>query len=346
MTEQQARSPWDPESYPWQIVEGFPLATWALEDGHQQQWRLLAGHQVSGEPLETAPYPDLRNVDTRKLRPFVEGVRQARLDAAELMQAGVFDGQEILREFALEDAEREREQEEYEQKVGYGNFERPADWQAVRVHTTITRLFTDQAVHNVTGEAYEPELSHGMLATFSGPVKLLGLGEFDLGISLQGEHRVDLIDAAVNEPGSGVMCMRLLWGPESSVVGAIDCGSINAYGKWVGLGPDGAAREFRSDDVPVGAPGRITTADTPAGTSYWFASGPSSGQYGIYLAVNAEREPVGVILDSSGVTGYYWYTGEDTEYSDWPVDAREFDVSTDTELLNPNVPVEDQERDW
>lgn len=46
------------------------------------------------------------------------------------------------------------------------------------------------------------------------------------------------------------------------------------------------------------------------------------------------------------MTNYYWYSGEDAEYSDRPVDAREFRRQHRHGVRNPNIPVEDQERDW
>lgn len=342
MTERNDVDPWDPENYPPWPGSPFTMDQ-PFEDGHRRQWRLLAEHHAAGGLIDDAPRPDLKTVDLGKLRPFVGGVRQARADAAAMERAGIFDSREILAEFIREDHDREAEEDLQDQFFGFGHFERPPDWGNARLHTTVTRLFTDDVVHDVVGEEYRPELRHGLLASFSGPVMLLGRGELDPEITLEGDFRLDLIDGAINEAGSGLMCLRLLWGVETSVVGAIHCGRLEGLGKWVGFGPPGAAREFRSDDVPLGVPGRVTTADTAAGTSYWFASGPSAGSYGIYVAVDSHRSPVGIILDSSGVSSYYWYGREDTEFGDWPADAREFDIDRDLPGLNPNVPADEQE---
>lgn len=343
MAEQHGTDPWDPDTYPWHVQPGFPVSERAFGEGHRRQLRLLAEHRVLGGSIDTGPRPELKNVDTRVLRPFLEGVRQARWDAATMGDAGTFDGEQFLRDLAEEDEELEREQEERDLSIGPGHFAQPADWSVARLHTTVTRLFTDRVVHDVTGEGFEPRLEHGMLGSFSGPVMLLGRGELDLGVTLDGDYRIDLINAATNEGGSGVETLRLLWGAESSIVGAVYCGELNGYGKWVGVGPAGAAREFRSDDVPAGPAGRITIADTPSGNSYWFASGPSTGGYSIYLAVDSEHEPVGMILDSSGVAVYYWFGRDDVQYTEWPHDAREFDVRTDTLGFNPNIPLDEQE---
>ncbi|MGD8201353.1 hypothetical protein ACQE98_11890 [Ornithinimicrobium sp. W1679] len=342
MTKQNETDPWDPEGYPpW---AGSPLTMeQPLEDGHRKQWRLLAEHHTAGGRIDDAPRPDLKTVELRRLRPFLEGVRQARADALEMERAGIFDSREILREFAREDAAGDVEEDLQDQFYGFGHFERPADWAGARLHTTVTRLFTDDVVHDVVGEEYEPVLRHGMLVSLSGPVMLLGRGELDPGLTLEGDFRLDLIDGATNQAGSGLMCLRLLWGAEASIVGAIHCGQLEGYGKWVGIGPPGAAKQFRSDEVRLGVPGRITTVDTASGTSYWFASGPSMGSYGIYVTVDRDRTPVGVILDSSGVSSYYWYGRDDMEYAEWPLDAREFDVDRDLPGLNPNVPVDEQE---
>lgn len=132
-------------------------------------------------------------------------------------------------------------------------------------------------------------------------------------------------------------------GVETSIVGAIHCGRLEGYGRWVGFGPPGAVKGFRSDEVTLGVPGRVTTSDTASGTSYWFASGPSMRSYGIYVAVDRDRTPVGIILDSSGVSSYHWYGRDDVEYAGWPSDAREFDIDRDLPGLNPDVPAEEQE---
>ncbi|AXH95514.1 hypothetical protein [Ornithinimicrobium avium] len=329
MTEKPLPDPYDPESYP--PEEMFPAQTSAFEDGFTEQWRLLAQHLASGGDFSTAPRPDLDRFSAQFPRSAVEGIQQARHDAAEMISAGVYDADGIVRTLHSEDEEH-RKLREARALVDGGEFSPPADPAAVRLHTTITRLFTQDVVHDAAGLPYKPIHIVSKHLRLDGPVFLLGHGEVDLGMSLKGDFCLDVVDADPDSPGSGVLTLRFLWGDPSTIVGAVEAGEIRGPNRWVGIGHAGASHLIleeghriyhvdTSDSLPL-------VHDERFGSSAWFWS--ASGGYPIFLAIDANGQPVGLILDSSGITNYYYFDDEDEAvFEPWPEGAREFDPQRD-----------------
>ncbi|MGD8201345.1 hypothetical protein ACQE98_11850 [Ornithinimicrobium sp. W1679] len=332
MSDDSLRDPYDPESYPAEAK--FSAQLWAFEDGFNEQWRLLAHHAAGGGDLDTAPYPELDHFDSRFPRSGVEGIQQARRDAAEMASAGVYDPEGTLATLDAE-ADQRRKLREAQALVDGGEFTPPADPGSVRLHTTVTRLFTEDLVHDAAGWANEPLHVVTKHLHLDGPVYLLGHGEIDLGMTLRGDYRIDVVNADSAGPGSGVLTLRFVWGDPSTIVGAVEAGVVRGPNRWVGIGHAGAShliheeghRIYRSDvsdRLPI-------VEDERFGASAWFWS--ASGGYPIFLAVDADLRPVGLILDSSGITNYY-YCNEDDEaiYGPWPDDGREFDPERDEPL--------------
>lgn len=332
MSDDSLRDPYDPESYPAEAK--FSAQLWAFEDGFNEQWRLLAHHVADGGDVSTVPYPDLGHFDPRFPRSAVEGIQQARADASQMMAEGVYDAAGIVRTLEQEALERRRLREA-EALVDGGEYDPPTDVGAVRLHTTVTRLFTDAVVHDVIGFPYEPVHVATKYLRLHGPVYLLGHGEIDLGLSLEGDYRIDVVNADSTAPGSGALTLRFVWGDPSTIVGAVSAGVVRGPNRWVGLGHAGASHLIHeegyriyhgnlSDRLPV-------IYDERFGSSAWFWS--ASGGYPVFLAVDADGQPVGLILDSSGITNYYYLDEDDEVVSDpWPDDAREFDPERDEPL--------------
>lgn len=326
---------WDAEDHPWEIGEQSPLAQWARTAGYDDQWELIAAHVANGDNIETAPRPSMRKYETRIHRPTLEGIRQARLDAADLIQEELFDPLSIMQEFA----NRRKDQEARDAEVEPGEFQRPVDWSTARIHTTVTRLFTDPLVHSVDGSRFHPFLCASTLVPFHGRLHLGGHADIDTGIELDGHYKVDLFDAGSEGPGSGDPVLRVMWGSEDVVVGAILCGWLEGWSVGGGFGPSGASREIRDIAGELPDPQQLAVLTTNSGTSAWCLASAADGFFDVFLVVDKDRNPVGAILDSSKITQFAWYDPvEDEPYSsDWPIDAREFDAETDTEGVNPNV---------
>lgn len=108
-----------------------------------------------------------------------------------------------------------------------------------------------------------------------------------------------------------------------------------------GFGPAGTSRQVRDRFAQLGGPGQLSVITMAAGTSVW-CWGPVEGWFDVFLVVDDERKPLGIILDSSPVSHFSWYEVEDGEpevrVAEWPSDAREFNVLTDRPGFNPNVP--------
>lgn len=330
MDTEDAPSFWDPENYQWEVREDSPIAEWTHRDGYEDQWELIAQHMADGGEVGTAPFPSLRKYAAFIHRPTVEGIRQARIDAALLIGTGSYDPHLVLEEFA----KRHREEEAREAEIDPGEFSRPADWDTTRIHTTVTRLFTDSVVFSVSGERFAPALQASSLVPFHGRLHLLGHADIDTGIDLDGEYKVDLVDSGRGGPGSVAGVLRLIWGSEAAVVGAIPCGRVTGWASCSGLGPAGASREIRqiAGELPVTE--GMATLTTRSGQSVWFPGGSE-----VFLAVDKDRTPVGIILDTSDITGFYWYDDvlEEGFATEWPPDAREFNPEIDEEGSNPNV---------
>lgn len=326
---------WDPENYPWQVGKDSLAAEWNHTDGYEDQWEVIAQYVADGGEVETAPYPSLRKYAAFVHRPVVEGFRQARIDAALLAEAGTYDPKLILEAFA----ERHREEDARDAEIQPGEFERPANWDTARVHTTMTRLFTDSVVFSVCGDRFEPTPQATRLVPMHGRLHLLGHADIDTGIDLDGEYKVDLVDAGWGGPGPGASVLRLVWGSEASIVGAIPSGWIKGFISCGGLGPAGASREARqvAGELPVAT--GLATLTTESGMSVWLPGSDRYGHFTVFLAVDKDRTPVGVILDTTDITQFSWYDYvlDEGFTTDWPPDAREFDPETDIEGINPNV---------
>lgn len=202
MSQEQSHDPYDPESYP--PEEKYEIQHQAFEDGFTSQWMLLAQHVARGGDSRTAPYPDLDLFNPRYPRSAVEGIQQARQDAADMIDAGAYDAAGILETLAAEEGER-RQLRDARALVDQGHFRFPVDFARSRLHTTVTRFFTDDLVHDAAGMPYEPMHVTAKQLPLDGPVFLLGYGELNLDLSLKGTYRIDVVDAASNEPGSGVL---------------------------------------------------------------------------------------------------------------------------------------------
>jgi hypothetical protein len=151
-------------------------------------------------------------------------------------------------------------------------------------------------------------------------------------MTLHGNYRIDVVNADSTGPGSGVLTLRFVWGDPSTIVGAVEAGVVRGPNRWVGIGHAGAShliheeghRIYRtdiSDRLPI-------VEDERFGASAWLWS--ASGGYPIFLALDANFEPVGLILDSSGIASYYYFDEDDEAvYEPWPEGAREFDPERD-----------------
>ncbi len=329
VSEEHPADPYDPESYPPEAK--FLAQMWNYQDGFSEQWRLLAEHISSGGSPASAPYPELSHFSQRFPRSAVEGIQQARSDVQEMIASEIYDAAGIVETLRAEDEER-RQMIAAQALVDGGEFEPPIDIAAARLHTTITRAFTDPIVHDVMGAAYEPVHWLEKQLPLDGPVRLLGYGEIDLGMSLRGEYQLDVVNVDSTGPGSGVPALRLVWGDPSTIVGAVKAGVVRGPNRWVGVGHEGASSLIHEEGHRIFGDhhDRLPLIhDQRFGWSAWFWS--AHGGYGIYLAVDAAREPVGLILDSSSIAGYYAYDDEGNEiYGPWPENAREFDPRTDT----------------
>lgn len=328
---------WNPENHPWRVGQGSPLHEWTRDEGYEDQRALVAEHVAAGGEVETAAYPDMRRYANHVFRPALEGIRQARVDAKDLMRAGLYDAESILDEVRAERAK----QEQAHAQVDGGMFVVPDDLASSRLHTTVTRLFTDPVVYNVSGESYTPRFLTGHIVPLRGRLHLVAHRDIDTGIDLDGEYKVDLIDAGMGGPGVEDPVMRLLWGPESAVAGAVHCGVLRTWSRMGGLGPPGTSRQIRDRLAELGSPDELSVISVAAGTSVW-CWGPVEGWFDVLLVVDDDRKPLGIILDSSPVTHFSWYEEEDGEpevkVSEWPSAAREFSVLTDDPGINPNVP--------
>lgn len=332
VNDQNAVDLYDPESYA--PEDKFPAQMWNYEDGFTEQWRLLAEHVWNGGDAASAPYPDLSHFNQRFPRSAVEGIQQARSDAQQMIAEGVFDAAGIVETMRVEDEERRR-LTSAQALVDGGEFEPPSDLAGARLHTTITRAFTDPVVHDVRGVDYEPVHWLTKRLSLDGPVLLLGYGEIDLGTSLSGEYQLDVVNVDSTGPGSGVTALRMVWGDPSTIVGAVAAGKVNGPNRWVGIGHQGASWLIHEEGHRIygGDLDRLPLIhDDRFGWSAWFWS--AHGGYDIFLAVDADRRPVGIILDSSVITRYYTYDENGYEvFQPWPDDAREFDPRTDAPQL-------------
>lgn len=190
MENDQLKDPYDPESYP--PEEKWPAQMSAFSSGFNEQWRLLARRVAEGGDVSTAPYPDLDHLDSRFPRSAVEGIQQARRDAAEMTSEGVYDPTGILETLDSE-AEERRTLREVQALVDGGEFTPPADPRSVRLHTTVTRLFTEDLVHDAAGWPNEPRHIVTKHLRLDGPVYLLGHGEIDLEMTLHGDYRINVV---------------------------------------------------------------------------------------------------------------------------------------------------------
>lgn len=242
----------------------------------------------------------------------------------------------MLEEFA----KRHREEEARDAEIDPGEFKRPADWDSARIHTTVTRLFTDPAVFTVYGERFTPRQQASFLMPFHGRLHLVGHTDIDTGIDLDGEYKVDSVDSGRGGPGGAVPgVLRLLWGSEASMVGAIPCGWVRGRVTCAGFGPARASREIRQIEGKLPVTGGVARLTTESGTSVWFPSSEPDGYFDVFLAVDTDRTPVGIILDTSDITQFWWYDDvlEEGFLTEWPADAREFDPEIDEGGTNPNV---------
>lgn len=97
--------------------------------------------------------------------------------------------------------------------------------------------------------------------------------------------------------------------------------------------------------------GRFRRVESPKyGTSVWVWT-HSGDPWRIFVAVDVQRRPVGLIFDTSYVSNYYWaeLDPDDDEddsiidvTSEWPEGAKEFDPMVDAPGLNPNRPADEQ----
>ncbi|GAA4873433.1 hypothetical protein [Serinicoccus chungangensis] len=326
------QDPYDPESYPPEEKWTAQMST--FRSGFSEQWRLLARHGAEDGDLNTAPYPDLDHFDSRFPRSAVEGIQQARQDASEMDSAGVYDPAGILTTLDAEAGERRR-MREFQALVDGGEFTPPADPGSVRLHTTVTRLFTEDLVHDAAGLPNKPLHVVTKHLHLDGPIYLLGHGEIDLGMTLHGDYRIDVVNADSEGPGNGALTLRFVWGDPSTIVGAVEAGVVRGPNRWVGIGPAGASHLIHEEGHRIyhgAAPGRLPIVeDERFGASAWFWS--ASGGYPIFLAVDADFQPVGLILDSSGIANYYYFDEDDEAlYEPWPDGAREFDPERDEPL--------------
>lgn len=328
---------YNPENHPWQVGQGSPADEQHRTDGYDDQWSLIAEHIAAGGSVETAPRPSLRKYLDPFLRPTLVGIQQARTDAAGLIDAGLYDVDSILADIANANAEEEAR----DAGIDAGHFTLPDLLESARLHTTITNLFTDRFVYDVVGEEFTPTVIASKCLTLRGRLHLCGQRDIDTGIDLDGDYQVDLVEAGSGLPGPGDPVMRLLWGPESSILGAIHCGRVTDFGKSGGFGPAGASRDFRQAFSEAPNRGEIALINTASGTSAWCMTGGYGGPFDVFLLVDRDRKPVGIVLDDSGITTYSWYEELDGEpeaqTSPWPEDAREFNILTDKRGFNPNV---------
>lgn len=321
--------PYDPESYPQE--KRFIAQMKTYEDGFTDQWRLLAQHAVGGGDLCTAPYPELERFDPRFPRSAVEGIQQARRDAAEMQETAIYDAKGILETLRGEEEDKRR-LVEARALVDGGDYAVPPDMTTARLHTTVTRLFSRNVVHDVTGFPYEPLHVQTKYLHLDGPGVILGLRELDLGMTLKGDYRVDVVDADSTCGGSGVLTLRMVWGDPSTIVGAVEAGRLGGVRRRVGIGSPGASRLMREEPhrIIYADDRLVLVEDEQCGWSAWFWSAEGRNGYSIFLAVDADLAPVGIILDSSGVADYYYFDDDHEACpSPWPENAQEFDPARD-----------------
>lgn len=327
MHEDAVTDPYDPESYP--VKGGFPSHWQLWQDGFAFQWLMLAEHVVDGGDLEAAPYPALDRFDPRFPRSVVEGIQQARFDAADMQRAGVYDAHGILQTLRAEEEER-RVMESARALVEGGEYTPPTNPSSVRLHTAVTRLFSDDVVHDVVGMEYKTEHRDTHLLNLEGPLTLYGLREMDLGVRHEGTLRIDVVNGDAGGAGTGVPALRLLWGDPSTIVGAIEAGRIAGPNRWVGIGRPGGSEIFRQESHRVtNLRGALRVVDDERhGETAWLWN--AHGGYAIFQVVNAEFEPVGIILDTTGISDFYYFDKEeDAVYIPWPEGAREFHPNRD-----------------
>src|SRR5690606_17015736 len=183
------------------------------------------------------------------------------------------------------------------------------------------------------GEEFTPTIVSSKTLTLRGRLHLCGHQDIDTGIDLDGTYQVDLVEAGSGLPGSGDPVMRLLWGPEDSIVGAVECGRLTAWAKAGGFGPAGSSKQARQAFGEFPLPGELAAIETESGVSMWCFVGGYGSPFSVFLAVDRHRSPVGILLNNTNLSSFYWFEEEDGEpeskSSEWPPDAREFDILSD-----------------
>lgn len=294
--------PYDPRGYPWKVHPDSVLGEASIRWGFEAQWRVQAGHLAGGGPVNTLPWLDLSAFETRYLRGVLEGAQQARDECRTRVQVGLYDAAAVLEEISRVDEERKAEEAAADAAIPVGEFTLPDDLRQAELYTRVPRLFTDTHVEDPQGFPFHPKVVGGELVTLRGRLHVVGHGELDLGIDLDGEYLVDLVDADVRAPGTGIPVMRLVWRPSAAPVGAVRVGKVTGWRhSWVGFGPQGASSipRTRFDDLPY--PQQLSVIETDHGTSVWCYSGSSISWFDLFLLVDADYQALGMVLDGSGV---------------------------------------------
>lgn len=326
------RDPYDPGSYPEPPTDEEPAQRHlSEEEGYLRQARLLAEHVQGGGAPVAAPYPELQGLPPRYLKDLVSGMRRARAEAEELVADGTYDPTAVLGYLADIDQQQAANRDRL-RSLDRG-YQPPADPSAARLHTTVTRLFTDEIVHDVCGVPFRPSRLTSRPVRLEGRVNILGAREHDLGRELQGEYQVDVVDADAHGPASGALAVRLLWDDRAQIAGAVEAGRVIGGGGWLGIGEAGASQQYWQDcyRMKVSEPeaGLHVFQDGAFGNSVWFWSAEGQGGYRVFLVVDEQRRPVGVILDTSGIANFYWDDGDELNFGPWPSGQREFDPTRD-----------------
>lgn len=286
---------WDAD---WEPAPDSPMAEWIRLDWYEAQEEWLAQHLASGGSVDDIELLHLDVEHPGMLRSAREGALRAIRDVREGLARGTYDAEAALARCRARAVERAATEIVNAAAISPGQYVPPTVLTLEDVNPSVAQLFVPEPFIFPRDGLAEPEILDEVEVSLRGRLVARGHGVVDLDITVDGPCRVTLADFDHNER---CYAMRLMW-RHAEVLGGVRAGWLTRYENigWALTTAEAAEVEpppYR--DWPTER--ELFVVDTDAGPVVWFQRGSDPAEPDIYLLVDTDLRPCGVVLDTTAV---------------------------------------------